>query len=170
MKCNMMDLQIVNHKDILFRDILRAVAIKSVAWPYPVESQVKWIIENIKPEDKHVFLTDDGNDEGYMTLSPVNGHINGELVNFYGVGCVCSAKPGQGYGKVLVESVNEYLNNNQCRGLLFCKQNLIDFYRRFDWVLVQSDKVHIPSLNDGIFTMVYNCDRVNELRYIDRLF
>ena len=162
--------QVVNHKDILFRDILRAIAIKSFAWPYPVESQIKWIIENIKPEDKHVFLTDDGKDEAYMTLSPVEGYINGELVGFYGVGCVCAANPGQGYGKALIESVNDYLKNNQYRGLLFCKKNLIDFYSKFNWVLVQPDKVHFSSQHEGVFTMVYNCGRVNELRYDDRLF
>lgn len=165
-----MDFQVVNHKDILFKDILRAIAIKSVAWPYPIESQVKWIIENMRSEDKHVFLTDDGKDEAYMTLSPVEGHINGELVSFYGVGCVCSSNPGKGYGKLLMESVNDYLNYNQCRGLLFCKKNLISFYGRYNWMLVQPDKVNLSSPHEGIYTMVYNCDMVHELRYDDRLF
>ena len=42
-----MELIIIKHNDILFRDILRAIAVKNVAWRHPVESQLKWIIDNM---------------------------------------------------------------------------------------------------------------------------
>lgn len=89
-----MELQLIKHNDILFRDILRAVSLKSVAWPHPVESQLKWIIDNMFPNDLHVFLTDGVADKAYMTLSPVEGLMNGSNTSFMGVGCVCSANPG----------------------------------------------------------------------------
>ena len=74
-----MELQLIKHNDILFRDILRAVSVKSVAWPHPVESQLKWIIDNMYPNDIHVFLTDGEADKAYMTLSPVEGLMNAIL-------------------------------------------------------------------------------------------
>lgn len=89
-----MELQLIKHNDILFRDILRAVSVKSVAWPHPDESQLKWIIDNMYPNDIHVFLTDGEADKAYMTLSPVEGLMNGSNTSFMGVGCVCSANPG----------------------------------------------------------------------------
>lgn len=92
----MTNLEIIRHNDILFRDLLRAVAVKNVAWPHPVESQVKWIIDNMQPDDMHVFLTENGEDKAYMTLSPVTATVNGVETPFMGVGCVCAAKPGMG--------------------------------------------------------------------------
>ena len=163
-----MELQIIQHNDILFGDVLRAISLKSVAWPYPVESQVKWIIDNMRIDDMHVFLIDAGKDLAYMTLSPVKGWVNGSLVSFYGVGCVCSANPGRGYGKMLIKSVNEYLLNNNCRGLLFCKKDLMGFYGKYNWELVHPNKIHFTTPHEGVFTMVYNCETIDELGYSDR--
>lgn len=94
----MAELEIIKHNDILFRDLLRAVVVKNVAWPHSVESQVKWIIENMQPDDLHVFLKEKGEDRAYMTLSPVTATVNGVETPFMGVGCVCSAHPGMGGG------------------------------------------------------------------------
>ena len=95
-----MSLQIIKHNDILFRDLLRGIAVKNVAWPHPVESQVKWIIDNMRPDDMHVFLKENGEDKAYMTLSPVTATVNGVETPFMGVGCVCSAHPGMGGGQI----------------------------------------------------------------------
>ena len=61
----MTDLEIIKHNDILFRDLLRAVAVKNVVWPPPVESQVKWIIDNMQPVDLHVILKENGEDKAH---------------------------------------------------------------------------------------------------------
>ena len=92
----MAKLEIIKHDDILFRDLLRAVTVKNVVWPHPVDSQLKWIIENMQPEDLHVFLRENDVDLAYMTLSPFTASVNGVYTPFMGVGCVCSAHPGMG--------------------------------------------------------------------------
>lgn len=114
----MTNLEIIRHNDILFRDLLWAVAVKNVAWPHPVESQVKWIIDNMQPDDMHVFLKENGEDKAYMTLSPVTATVNGMDTPFMGVGCVCAAHPGMG-DKLLVETVNKHLENKSYKGILF---------------------------------------------------
>lgn len=92
------ELEIIKHNYILFRDLLRAVAIKTVAWPHGLGSQVEWIVGNMRDEDEHVFLKDGNKDMAYMTLSPVTGLLDGVQTSFSGVGCVCSANPGMGGG------------------------------------------------------------------------
>lgn len=165
-----MELQLIKHYDILFRDILRAVSVKSVAWPHPVESQLKWIIDNMFPNDLHVFLTDGVADKAYMTLSPVEGLMNGSNTSFMGVGCVCSANPGMGGGKSLIINTNQYLIENSLKGLLFCKQNLIDFYSKYNWKLIPPERVQFKTPHQGVFTMVYNCEDIERLDYSDRFF
>lgn len=165
-----MELQIIKHEDILFRDLLRGIAIKNVAWPHPIESQVKWIIDNMSPDDKHVFLTEADCDKAYMTLSPVEGIMNGRKTQFMGVGCVCAKERGKGDGGKLMSSVNDYLISNKLYGLLFCKANLISFYNNKGWQLLPNEIVTLQPKHEGVFVMVNNCPEVRCFQYNDRLF
>lgn len=164
-----MSLQIIKHNDILFRDLLRAVAVKSVAWPYPMESQIKWIVDNMQLDDMHVFLKESGEDKAYMTLSPVTVSVNGLDTPFMGVGCVCSAYPGMGDGKSLVLSVNDYLSRHNYLGILFCVESLIGFYSKFNWVLIPQERVRFSEEHHGVYTMVYNSPSIETLVYSDRM-
>jgi len=166
----MTELQLIKHSEILFRDLLRGIAVKNVAWPHPVDSQVKWIIDNMRPEDYHVFLTEDGKDKAYMTLSPVEGEMNGKTVGFYGVGCVCTSSKGEGYGGILLKKTNQFLLDKGVMGLLFCKKLLIPFYEKYDWTVVTHNKVFIPEEDPGVFTMVFNCPEIESLKYSGRMF
>lgn len=166
----MAELEIIKHNDILFRDILRAVAVKNVAWPYPVEIHLKWIIDNMQSNDMHVFLKENGEYKAYMTVSPVTATMNGVETPFMGVGCVCSAKRGVGLGKQLMKSVNKWLNDNSHKGLLFCKKELILFYKKQGWSLIEPTSVALTRPRDGVYTMSYNCDDIKKIEYKDRLF
>ena len=165
-----MDLQIIKHNDILFRDLLRGIAIKNIAWPHPIESQVKWIIDYMFPEDNHVFLTEGGIDKAYMTLSPVEGIMNGGKTVFWGVGCVCTSCKGAGYGGLLLTKINQYLMEKGARGLLFCKRHLIPFYEKYNWIVLPQDKVSIPEEDSEIYTMVFNCPAIRFFEYKGRMF
>ena len=165
-----MKLEIIPHRDILFRDLLLAITVKNIAWPYPVESQVKWIINNIHFDDMHVFLKDNDEIKAYMTLSFVEGILNGIKTTFVGLGCVCTAIPGVGIGKLLMSYINKYLIKENYKGLLFCKQDLIGFYEKYNWQLVPLDKIVFDKVGEGVYAMVFNCDEINELRYFDRYF
>lgn len=166
----MAELEIIKHDDILFRDLLRAVAVKNVAWPHLVESQVKWIINNMQPDDLHVFLKENGEDKAYLTLSPVTATVNGVDTPFMGIGCVCSAKHGVGLGKQLMESVNKWLSDNNHKGLLFCKKELVQFYKKYGWVLIEPSCVVFTTPHEGVYTMSYNCEGIENIEYKDRLF
>lgn len=166
----MMELEIIKHKDILFRDLLRGIAVKNVAWPHPMESQVKWVIDNMQPDDMHVFLKENGQDKAYMTLSPVTATMNGVETPFMGVGCVCSANPGMGGGKSIVLVVNDFLKKNDQKGLLFCKPQLIRFYEKYNWKVIIPEKVILEPPVQGIYTMTFNCSEIDKLEYKGRLF
>ena len=166
----MTELEIIKHNDILFRDLLRAIAVKNVSWPHPVERQVKWVIDNMQPDDLHVFLKEDGADRAYMTLSPVIATVNGVDTSFMGIGCVCAVKHGVGLGKQLMENVNKWLQDNNYKGLLFCKKELIPFYKKYGWSLIEPANVIFTTPHNGVYTMSYNCEGIKKIEYKDRLF
>lgn len=166
----MVNLEIIKHYDILFRDLLRAVAVKNVAWPHPMESQVKWIIDNMQSDDMHVFLKENSEDKAYMTLTPVTAKVNGVETPFMGVGCVCAVERGAGFGKLLMESINRWFIDNNHKGLLFCKDELIYFYAKNGWSVIEPANVLFDTQHAGVYTMSYNCEDIKSIEYSDRFF
>jgi len=161
-----MELEIIKHKDILFRDILRAIAVKSVAWPHPIESQVKWIIENIDEEDEHVFLQEESKVLAYMNLVKICFTANNTDYMAYGIGNVCAAEKGKGYGRELMIRVNDYLKEKKFCGLLFCRDALVPFYKQYGWEEVKRDVCVRPVLADGVHVMTYlGPEGINSFQY-----
>lgn len=150
-----MELEIIKHRDILFRDILRAIAMKSVAWPHPLESQVRWIVDNIDDNDEHVFLKEGSQDMAYMNLVKIFFTANDTEYRAFGIGNVCAAEKGKGYGRELMNRVNDYLKRKKSCGLLFCKAALVPFYKRYGWEEVKRDVCKIPLLADGVHVMTF---------------
>ena len=73
-------------------------------------------------------------------------------------------------GKLLVENVNKFLERNNFKGLLFCKEKLITFYEKNNWIVIPADKVILDASVPEVYTMVYNCQSVDIIDYTDRLF
>lgn len=150
-----MDIEIIKHRDILFRDLLRAISVKSVAWPNPFESQVRWIVDNIDENDEHVFLKNGSQDVAYMNLVSIIFTANDTDYMAYGIGNVCTAEKGKGYGRELMNRVNDYLKEKEHCGLLFCRDALVPFYKLCGWEEVKRDVCKKPVLTEGVHVMTY---------------
>jgi len=167
-KESMYSLYTVRHSKISSTDLERAVALKSVAWPYPKESQMQWIRDNLKPEDIHVFLQEDGKDIAYLNIAMVNASINGNCTICAGIGNVCSNRKGG--GKNLIINTNRLILDLNIPGILFCRDKLVGFYEKYGWKLLNLKQVTLNHLGDGINTMVYNMNTNNTISYNDRNF
>ena len=166
-----MELEIIKHSDISYEDLLRVIDIKNAAWPHPIESQLKWIANNQSSEDLHIILKDGIDDLAYMDLCPVNADVDGHQMCFMGIGNVCSKTKGKGHGGILVTLVNKYLEDNNLKGMLFCKDHVMRFYAHFGWQVISGDKVTIEGEgHEGIYTMCFNTPSFNRMIYSDRLF
>lgn len=167
-KYTMYSLYTVKHGDISVAYMERAIALKSVAWPYPKESQLQWMRTNLKPEDIHVFLQEDGEDVAYLNIAMVNAIINGISTTCAGIGNVCSIR--RGCGKELILRVNNFINNLNVPGILFCKDTLVGFYNQYNWKLLNPEHITLDLLIGDINTMVFNLEIDSFLIYNDRNF
>lgn len=166
-----MELEIIKHENILFKDLLRVIDIKNAAWPHPIESQLKWILGNQNSEDLHVILKDAGEDLAYMDLCPVRAKIDDMDQAFLGIGNVCTKTHGLGHGGILMKEVNKYIEVNGQKGILFCREGVLKFYVHHGWKVIASDKVIIEGEEHAdVFTMCYNSPSFNRMIYSDRLF
>lgn len=159
-------IKIIKHKDITENILLDIVNIKQLSWDYSVEQHLLWINDNLKENDYHFLLLEGNELIAYMNLVEVMINNNSTLIPFLGIGNVCSKYKGRGDGKLLMTEVNRFIERNSFYGLLFCKNHLVDFYKKFDWTLI--DNLY-P--NDSVFTMIFNYKRDTiDFTYNDRLF
>ena len=166
-----MELEIIKHSNISQEDLLRVIDIKNAAWPHPIESQLKWIVENQSKDDLHVILKDSNENLAYMDLCPVSAVVDDHQMRFMGIGNVCSKTKGKGHGGILIALVNKYLEDNNLKGMLFCKDHVMRFYTHYGWQVIPSDTVTIEGdSHEGIYTMCFNTPSFNRMIYSDRLF
>lgn len=164
----MYNLQTIKHSEATLSDLQRAIAVKSVAWPYPMESQLAWMRDNLQPIDTHVFLQEDGCDVAYLNIAMVHANINGVDTLCAGIGNVCSTRNGG--GKNLILRTNELITEYNIPGILFCRDKLVGFYSKYNWKVINPEQVTLTHLGDGINTMVLNINENCTIQYNDRNF
>lgn len=158
----------VRHGDATHMDLERAIALKSVAWPYPKESQIQWMKDNLIPEDIHVFLQEDGEDVAYLNIAMVQVIINGASIACAGIGNVCSSRTGGGRNLMIL--TNAFISELNIPGILFCRDKLVSFYKKYNWELLKHEQVTLNHLEEGINTMVLNLKKESIVVYTDRNF
>lgn len=132
----MFELKTIKHKDMSEDDLIDAIRMKQIAWPYPVEKQKEWIEKNILSEDVHCFLVKNGEYKAYMNLVNESLYIDDTHHSIWGVGNVCSKEKGKGYGNAIMQLVNQYIADSNRVGLLICHDNLIPFYEKNGWITI----------------------------------
>ena len=163
--------QIIRHKDADASFLDRVIALKQSAWPYPKESQMAWVHENLKEDDLHVILMLEDKDVAYLNLCDVRCEINGVETQCKGIGNVCAAVKGMGYGNKLMELTNTWLKTNNYVGLLFCHHYVESFYSRCGWMKIDNSISDISGITPEILTYAYNIQKpILSISYRDRLF
>ncbi len=159
-------IKVIKHNNIDKNTLQEIVKVKQLSWDYSEKQHLEWIDDNIKNDDYHFLLLDNAELIAYMNLVEVQVNNANNKILFLGIGNVCSKYKGKGDGGKLMNEVNTFLKDNSFYGILFCKENLVSFYTKFDWKLI-----HNLYPNKEIFTMIYNYnDDTSNFTYNDRLF
>lgn len=158
------------HKNVQNEDLKNIIDIKSIYWPYPLQSQLEWIENNINDEDVHAFLIgEDRNVEAYLNMIAITFEVNKKKYEGFGIGNVCSSKKGS--GAILMQEMRKYFIEKDKVGILFCKSELISYYIKYGWELIPYEKIITKDINENIFTMILNYrDVVDSLDYSGKIF
>ena len=139
----MYEIKIIKHSEITKEFLDKIIIVKNAAWPYSNEEQEQWIKENINELDIHTLLLENGKPLAYINLIKIHFSIDARPVSGFGIGNVCALEKGKGWGKYILKGVNQFLDINNQIGVLFCKEVLVEFYLKNDWVLVEKEKLSI---------------------------
>lgn len=154
-----MEYKFIKHPELSIRELEKIIDLKKIHWKYSTEEHNDWIKKNINDNDIHVLMFENEILVGYMNLVQTEAILNNEKINFSGIGNVCSKEKGKGYGKHLLVGVNNYLSVQKQKGLLLCKDDLVVFYEKFNWKLIDK-KLTSKLVTEGVNFMVYdiNCN------------
>lgn len=162
--------KIISNSDLDIHDIDEIILIKSISWPYTYEQHLEWHRNNFKDNDLHLLLYYNDDPVGYLSLSKIQLIINHKIVNCYGIGNVCVRYKGVGLGALLLNELVAYMKIGDKIGILFCKDNLVELYSKFEFKLIKKELVELNH-NVILNTMILNYkESVDRLIYSGKLF
>ena len=160
----MFSVKFIKNINLSDNQLMNVCSIKSVFGDYPLESQLNWISNNILPNDVHILVYQDSSLIAYANIIETSMILNGGEIDTLGVGNVCVKTKSKGMGAFLMDEINNFLKLENKIGLLFCKENLIPFYHKAGWNMVNANV-------DGGIAMIYNSDKLMlEFKYNGRSF
>lgn len=141
------------------------IAIKSMRWKYSQQQHLDWIEQNISPSDYHILIYSKEQLVSYANLVAILLEVDGNQIPFMGIGNVCTVESGKGYGNLLMQQVNEVLLKNDWKGILFCKEDLVSYYRKFSWELISKNKIE-ANVSETTNILIFNFDvSTSKFRY-----
>lgn len=126
----------IQHSQLTNEMVEKIIKIKNQYWPYPEESQKKWLEVNLNDDDYHLCLeNNDGQLLGYLNIVHFEIMLDEIKQEVEGVGNVSVHKSmaGQGIGLMLMQICNYYISVQKRKGILLCKKQLVDFYKKAGW-------------------------------------
>jgi hypothetical protein len=165
-----MKFKFYKHSKINQQELEKIADLKKRYWNYTSEEHLNWIERNIKADDIHVLMFEKENLVAYLNLINTEVVINNVVQPFIGIGNVCSSEKGKGYGRRLLIEVNNFLTDYNQSGILFCKEELVNFYKKFRWILIDksfANQVFFKNINVMVFNFGQNIIR---FEYLGRNF
>lgn len=142
-----------------FRDI---ALLKDQHWIHGEVSQKKWIQDNIGDQDVHclLYLVEAGKLilVGYLSVVIIHAKYDGRECEIYGIGNVCVDKKHehQGFGRILLKNVNQYIRDHNMSAVLLCKKHVEGFYRKCNWKPLKNVDTYIGKIHNRDVVMYYN--------------
>ena len=144
--------------------------IKSKRWNYTQDQCISWIEENLEEDDYHLCIYIKNNIIAYMNFVFIEAKVNDSIIPFVGIGNVCTAESGKGYGDLLMKEVHKIIVEKNWKGILFCKDALVPYYEKYNWQLVDLNCITSEEIKKHN-TMLYNLEKpIASFEYTGRMF
>lgn len=164
-----MELKYIQNKDLTEEIKTQIIQIKEEHWHYGDTSQRKWLKDNLLANDVHLLGYSGGVLAAYLNAINVNCRFDTYEVNCVGIGNVCVTKDREhtGYGHRLMRAANEFISKAERPGILLCHDNLINFYKKCNWVELHSTNIKIAGKNYHFAVMTFPTFNVTNFEYIE---
>jgi hypothetical protein len=154
----MIKLECKTTKYLSKKDISNICSLKKEQWKFSINSQLDWFRKNIKKNDLHNLLFYNKKLIGYNVLKKRTLYINKIKKNYFLLDTLIIDKK---FKKKKLSNLLMILNNmiikkSKLASFLICKNNLINFYKKFLWK--KNNKIIIRFVDSHVIlnTMFFN--------------
>jgi hypothetical protein len=116
--------------------------LKNTEWFFGIKEQYNWFHKQIKKKDLHIFLKKNNNLIGYTCLRYKKFFFEGKLTSFllFDTHIIKKNFRSEGFGKILITKVIKIIKNKKILSILFCKNDMIKYYKKYNWNIVNKKK------------------------------
>ena len=152
--------KIINKK--LIDDICK---LKNQSWNYGLKNQRKWFSKNIKKDDLHLILKDKFKLIGYVLLRKRSFLIKDKILGkyfFFDTLIISDIYRNNKLSKLIMDRSNKIICSKKKFGVLMCKKKMINFYKKFNWVI--NEKINVINSKKNKTIMTYNAKNISRVK------
>jgi len=132
-----MEVKYIKHGECPYNLLYKIGSLKKQYWDYPIKEQIEWFNNNIGNEDIHLCLLEKGKLIAYTSILQVEYKLSDGIDrNASGIGSVCVDKSflNKQFGFLIIQLATFYIRQQAVLGLLICKDVLVSFYEKCNWI------------------------------------
>ena len=157
-------IKVIKNKNLKTNDLDKIVKLKNSKWKYNLKNHKIWIKKNLKPQDVHFLLIKKNVLVGYNLLRnrkleiETNSLKVSKKLTFYYFDTFIIDKESRkkGLAKLFIKNINKYILKQKKLGLLLCKKDHLEFYKKFNWNLVNKNYFKIIDKKTKLNIMIFN--------------
>lgn len=151
-------IEIKKHSELTNEETYLLVGIKNQHWHYKNEEHLRWLKENIMPDDYHLFVWGGNTLLAYLNIVHVDVIIDQKTYGMLGIGNVCVEQEKKGFGKgaVVMAAANAFVKEMNSCGILLCRETLVSFYSKSNWKTISPTEIRIKNKPFQECIMVYD--------------
>ena len=116
--------------------------LKNTEWDLGVKEQYNWFQKEIKKKDIHILLKNNNNLLGYTCLRYKKFSFEKKNSYFllFDTHIIKKDLRNKGYGRLLIKKTIRIIKKKNILSLLFCKKNQLQYYKKFNWNIINKKK------------------------------
>ena len=145
-------------KDISIQDLKLICNLKDQKWNHGIKSQINWFKKNVKSKDIHNLLFIKKVLVGYVLLRERSCIKNENIKKYllFDTLIIKEEYQNKGYARIMMNFTNEIIRKKKMASFLICEKEMIKFYQRFNWFLLETSSFKIMDHNFSSNGMAFN--------------
>jgi len=152
------------------KDILEIATLKNSHWNFGISSQLSWFKNNnnVFKNDFHLFLKKNGKIIGYVQLGKRKYILNSKENSYYlfRTLIVFKKERNEKIAKKIMYEVSNFIKQKKLPSFLLCKKNLIKFYEKYGWIILNKKKFKVQDHKTSLRGMIFNLKKTDQKKNI----
>ena len=158
---NKIDCDVILHSNLSDKNLDQIIKLKKQEWKYKINSQKRWIKDNIHKDDTHILLKLNNKTIGYTMLRALKKN---KKIIYFDTHIIDKNLRGKNLSSFLMRVAIKQIKNKKKLAILRCKNNLKKYYENYKW----KDVSKYLKFNDKkkLVSMVYPYKKFRKSNFI----